>query len=83
MRTVQRDLLRSDWTAQHLAICLEEQCAMSLICRREVVSGRRPPVCWMSDRHAALLLLTVHFPQLHVPRFGTVIAKMSRLPHLY
>ena len=32
----------------------------------EVVCGHRPPVCWMSDRHTALLLLTVHLPQLHV-----------------
>ena len=60
----------------------------TVLCRwyagwREVVSGRRPPVCWMSDRHAALLLLSVHLPQLHVPGFGTVFLMMSRLPHLY
>ena len=69
-------------TAQHPGISLKN-CAMSLICRREVVCGRRPPVCWMSDRHAALLLLTVHLPQLRVPAFGTVFLKTSRLPHLY
>jgi len=68
--------------AQHPDISLKKS-AMSLICRREVVSGRRPPVCWMSDRHAALLLLTVHLPQLRVPGSGTVFLIMSRLPHLY
>jgi len=56
---------------------------MSLICRREVVSGRRPPVYLLSDRHAALLSVTVHLPQLHVPGFVTVLLKMSRLPHLH
>jgi len=36
----------------------------------------------MSDRHAALLLVTVHLPQLLVPGSGTVFLEMSRLPHL-
>ena len=26
-----------------------KNCAVSLICRREVISGRRPPVCWSLD----------------------------------
>jgi len=30
-----------------------------------------------------VLLVTVHLPQLHVPGFGTVFLKMSRLRHLY
>ena len=33
------------------------------------------------NRHSALLSTTVHLPQLHVPRFGTVVLEMSRLPH--
>ena len=36
----------------------------------------------MSDRHAALLLLTVHLTHL-VSGFGTVYLKMSRLHHIF
>jgi len=32
----------------------------------------------MSDRHATILLVAIHLPQLHVPGFGTVLLKMSR-----
>ena len=45
----------------------------TVLCRwyaggREVVSGRRPPVCWMSDRHAELTAADRSFATTACPR---------------
>jgi len=47
------------------------------------VSAGLTSVSCMFDRQAALLLLTGHLPQKHVPGSGTVFLTMSLLPHLH